>query len=419
MRYPETSAALLLAALAAGAGAPDAARADVTIEQQTTFDLSVIRMHGTNTEYTTGDKQRKDTDMHCEGMFSLLCGNAQSGEIIRLDRDVTWALEPKKKEYREMPFMTAAQRQAAEREAQAMMEKVKQCPAMQTAPSGPDTSKCEMSPPKIDVTQTGTHARFAGHDAQLTQMALTQSCTNKETGDVCDFVYSVDTWLTQDQIPGVEDRKAFEQAYLKKLGLDEPNSPMQKQMRQFLAPYADTLKQLSGKAGDFKGYPLKTAMRISFGGEHCAAAKSRPQSPGSGGNPVGDASQAAAGAAAGSATAAAGSAAGTAAANAAGSSAAGSALSSAASAFGSKLVSGLLAKKKTETAAPAAAPAAAAGAQPANTVKLAEITVETTAISASAVPGTEFDIPAGWKLIQPQPSKPSKEFTCPTTTASP
>ena len=33
--------------------------------------------------------------------MSLLCGNAQGGEIVRLDRDVEWTLEPKKQEYRE------------------------------------------------------------------------------------------------------------------------------------------------------------------------------------------------------------------------------------------------------------------------------------------------------------------------------
>jgi len=193
---------------------------------------------------------------------------------------------------------------------------------------------------------------------------------------------------------------------------------MQKQMRQFLAPYADTLKQLSSKAGDFKGYPLKSAMRISFGGEHCAAAKSSPQASGSGGNVVGDASQAAAGAAAGSAAGAAGSAAGTAAANATGNSVAGSVLGSAAGAFGSKLVSGLFAKKKTEPAA-ATPNRAPNNAPPANMVQLAEITVETTAITPGAVPGTRFDIPAGWKLVQPKESKPEKEFTCPTARGSP
>jgi len=129
---------------------PLGAGADVTVQEQTTFDLSVIKANSTMTELTTSDKQRRDTAMHCEGFMSMFCGNAQTGEITRLDRDVHWSLEPKKQEYRETPFMTAAQREAAMQEAQATLDKMKQCPAapQSTAP-GPNTSKCQMSAPKL------------------------------------------------------------------------------------------------------------------------------------------------------------------------------------------------------------------------------------------------------------------------------
>jgi hypothetical protein len=412
MRHNHRSAALLLTALsAAAAGACGTARADVTIQQQATFDFSIIKAHSTATEYTTTDKQRLDSDMHCEGFLSMLCGNPQSAEIIRLDRDIDWTLEPKKKEYRETHFPTAAERQAAEQQAQATLAKMKQCPAVQNTSAAPDTSSCEMSPPKLDVKQTATHATFAGHDTQLTQIALTQSCSNHQTGDVCDFVYMLDSWLTQDQITGLDDHKTFHEAYLKRLGLEESNSALQGQMRQLLAPYAQSLKQLSGKAAALKGYPLKTAMRIAWGGEHCAAAKQQAQS-GSSGNVVADAGQAAGNAAAGSAASAAGSAAGAAATNAAGNSAAGSVLGSAASAFGSKLTSGLFAKKKPDAAAGSQSGTSGSGLPP-GMIQAAEITAEIISITSGAVPATQFDIPAGWKLIPPQPAKAHEEFSCP------
>src|SRR5215469_16046915 len=287
MQRHKVTVTLLTTALALAA-APAVTRADVTIQQQSSFDISIIKAHGTSTEYTTTDKQRRDADFHCEGFMSMFCGNTQSAEIVRLDRNVEWILEPKKKQYRETAFMTEAERQAAQQQAQAMMEKVKQCPALQQQTSAPDTSKCEMSPPQVQVKQPGTHAMFAGHDTQLTQLALSRSCTNKETGDVCQFVFALDSWLTQDQIAGLDDRKAFEKAYLAKLGIDPSNPMLQKQMRQFLAPYADSLKELSSKAGDFKGYPLKTVIRIGFGGEHCGAAKNASATNSGSGSVVGD-----------------------------------------------------------------------------------------------------------------------------------
>ena len=407
--------------------APRPGRADVTIQEQTSFDFSVIQAHGSNTEYTTADKQRRDTELSCEGFMSLLCANAQSGNIIRLDREVQWQLEPKKKEYRETPFLTAAQRQAALQQAQAEMDKMKQCPAVQQKGSqAPDTSKCEMSPPKFDIKQPGTHATIAGHDSQLTQLALTQSCTNKQTGDSCDFLFMFDSWLTQDQIAGLEDRKAFALAYAQKLGLDEHGGAgvaIPAQMRQFIAPYAEAMKQLGGKATDIKGYPLKTTVRIAFGGEHCAAAKNSQSSGGFGNgngntnsNVVGDASQAGASAGTGAAAGAAGSSAGSAAANAAGNGAGGSVLGSAASAFSNKLVSGLFAKKNNTSTSGASgtstATAGGASALPPGMTQAGSFTTETTSITQGPIPGSQFDIPAGWKLDQPPPSK-AHEFTCP------
>ena len=364
---------------------PLGAGADVTIVEQSTFDFSIIKAQSTMTELTTSDKQRRDNAVHCEGFMSLLCGNAQGGEIIRLDRDVEWTLEPKKQEYRETPFMTAAQRQAAMQEAQATLEKMKQCPAapQSTAPA-PNTSKCQMSPPKFDANQTDTRATLLGHDARLTQITMTQSCTNPDTGDSCDLLIGMDTWLTQEQIAGLEDRHAFQQAYLRKLGLEDAGPMVQKQMRQFLAPYAESLKQLAGKAGDFKGYPLKTAVRIAFGGERCAAAQKQQNAAVGGGD-------------------------GASAAPSSPSLSSGASLGSVASSLGGKLVGGLFAKKKQDTAAPSSSPL------PPGMVQAAQFTTETTAITPGPIAPAQFDIPAGWKLIPPPAKTAAKDFTCPKT----
>lgn len=418
MRHHATITLLTAALAGAVTGAPAVTRADVTIQQQSSFDIAIIKAHGTSTEYTTADKQRRDSDFHCEGFMSMFCGNAQNTEIVRLDRNVQWTLEPKKKEYRETAFMTDAERQAAQQQAQAMMEKVKQCPALQKQTAAPDTSKCEMSPPQVQVKQPGTHAMFAGHDSQLTQVALSRSCTNKETGDVCQFVFALDSWLTQDPIAGLDDHKAFEKAYLAKLGIDPSDPALQKQVRQFLAPYADNLKELSSKAGDLKGYPLKTVVRIGFGGERCSAAKNANAGGAGGsasGSVVGDAGQAAGNAAASSAASAAGSAAGTAASNAAGNSVGGNVLGSAASAFGNKLVGGLFSHKKAEASPASAAPAATDNGLGPGMVQAATISIETTAITPGSVAATQFEIPADYKLIPPQPAKAAKDFQCPQT----
>jgi hypothetical protein len=265
-----------------------------------------------------------------------------------------------------------------------------------------------MSPPKIEAHQTDKHLTIAGHDARLSQITLTESCHSADNSDTCDFVISMDACLTQDDIPGLADRKAFVEAYAKKLGLTDPNGSTQKMLQQFLAPYHDALQELSSKAADFKGYPLKTTIRILYGGAQCAAAKNAATS-GAGSGTVADASTAAGQAAASSSAGEAQSAAGQAATNAAGNGVAGRIFGSAAGAFTNKLTSGLFAKKSAST--PATTPTADT---PPNMVQFAMISVETISISATPIPADQFEIPAGWKLIKPKATQ-EKEFSCPAT----
>jgi hypothetical protein len=161
---------------------------------------------------------------------------------------------------------------------------------------------------------------------------------------------------------------------------------VQRQVRQFLAPYAESLHELAGKAGDFKGYPLKTAVRIAFGGEHCAAAQKQQNA--AGGADGASAAQSPPSGVPGVAG--------------------GTSLGSVASSLGGKLVGGLFAKKKQD-------PAPSASPLPPGMVQAAQFTVETTAITPGPIAPSQFDIPAGWKLSPPPPKAAAKEYTCPKT----
>ena len=366
------------------------ARGDVTLQQNTYLDVaSMVKMHGTTTTNITADKKREDTETHCEGMMSLLCGNLQGGEIVRLDRGVTWRLEPKKKRYLEQTFPTPEELAAMRAKMQANMEKMRSCPAAQKQ-QPIDKSKCEMSAPKFDVHKTDDKMAFAGHDAQRTAATMTESCTNKETGEVCDTVIAFDIWLTQDKLPGSSDRAAFDAAYAKKLGLADAANIMKGDVAKFLAPYQSQMKQLADKSADFKGTPMKTTFRVLMGGKTCSsAAKAKSgNSPGGaeGANPLADAAQA------------------------------GKALGG--------LVGGFFKKKKTDDSgdAPAAPPAAGASSAADSKVpdqyaqyyaQMAVFTIETASVTAEPVPATRFDVPADWTKETPKASKDDEEFTCP------
>ena len=382
---------------AASLGFSGLVHADVTIQRNTTLDVaSMIRMHGASTTSIAADKKREDTESHCEGMMSLVCGNVHGGEIIRLDRDVTWHLDPDKKRYREQVFATPVEQSAMRAKMQANLEKMRSCPVPRQQQPPIDKSKCEMSPPKIDVHKTGDKASIAGHDAERTIATLTESCTNKDTGDVCDTVVAIDVWLTQDQLPGSGDAQAFDAAYAKKLGLDEARGIMRGEAAKFLAPYQSQIKQLQDKSSDLKGQPLKTSVRVLMGGPQCSTVKVKSSDSAGGGTASGSTSS--------------------------GSSPSVNPLPGVPQAGKAvaNLVGGLFHKKQAAPAdASTAAATPSAGSTPdplAQYVQMTAFTIETVSINTEAIPGDRFDLPPNWTKEAPKPDKGgSDEYTCPKT----
>jgi hypothetical protein len=325
-------------------------------------------------------------------MMSLICGNLQSGDIVRLDRGVTWHFQPDKKTYREVVFATPEEVAEMRAKMQANLEKMRSCPVSQKQ-QPIDKSKCEMSPPKIEVRKTTDKLSIAGHDTQRTLATLTESCTDKDTGDVCDTVIAVDVWLTQDKLPGTEDRRAFGKAYAKKLGMEDVQGALRGDFAKYLAPYAAQIKQLTDKSSDFEGQPLRTSLRVVMGGPQCkAAANAKDGSSQSGSNSSDGANPMAN-------------------------------VSQAGKAIGSAL-GGLFHKKHTDDSpaassadTPSAASMPPAGPDPyAQYVQLANYSLETVKISGDAIPADRFDLPADWKKEVPPPSKKGNdEFNCPKT----
>lgn len=393
-------------------------QADVTVEQKTSMDLAFIKMHITRSEAISGLKKREDSSTSCEGFMSLFCHKAGSGEIVRLDKGMIYDLEPAKSRYREHALPTAAERQEMQRRMQETMQKMKQCAAGQPQHAAVDTSKCKMSPAKLDVKNLGPAGQILGHDVHHTALTLTTTCTNEQTGDACDMQFGMDNWLTDDEIAGMGDERAFSKAYMEKMGLTgEGAAAMAKQMQQFIAPYADQLKELQAKSSDLKGHSLRTAFRVSFGGEKCAAARNNAGHSAANGGASGPGT----GVSSGEVTdAVANSAAEVAAEKAADGSVGGTIASRTLSSVGGRLLSGLFRKKShheeaaktsTSTEQPAPAPTAPA---PAGMITVMSMTTETTAITPGSIPADRFEIPAGWKKIEPRPSRASnEEFTCP------
>jgi hypothetical protein len=381
-----------------GITAPLAALADVTVQEQTTVNLATVTGHSLATHHISGDKQRSESELRCDGAMSPVCGQALHVDIVRLDRGVTWIVDPKNKRYTEVPFSMAQQRQ----------EKPQSCPLPLQTPTA-DTSKCEFTPPKLTVDKSDEVATLAGHGAQRTTLKLVQDCKSQDPSQVCQLTYSFDVWLTLDPVPGGEDQSAFRRLQLTRQGGGEFSAATSAPLARYFAPYAGAMQQLAAKSYELKGYPLKTTFRVSFSGNTCGAADTRTASlaPGT----FSDATTAAKAASASSAEHAAGWSATDAVAHSTGSGVGSYVAGSAAGAFTGRLISGFLAKKPK----PDPRPPRAAATENAVVKILADVTTETTYLSADTIPAAQFEPPPGWTRLVTNLNGESALSICPKT----
>lgn len=346
-------------------------QADVTVQQNVTVDgfgpMKFGAMDGKSATSISGDKAR--TEQQSQFRSKLLRALAKGSgvntvRIVRLDAETIDEIDVARQQYSEETFQQFRDR------ANQALQGAKGAQEQKDAPSGApvDDSKCQWSPPKTEVKQTGEHAGIAGAEASRNIITVTTTCTDPNKGTSCDFVFLLDEWLASD-IPGSAETRAFWQAYAQKLNLngilaDNMQSASPAVFSRYQSGWGEALKQ----AGTLKGVPLKTSFSMQFGGSQCK--------DGSGG----------------AANSGSGSTAGT---TGAGSSSSGFPTSPSAAIGGAALsLFNKMHKKDDQQQQQSAAAPTAPG-----MVSLFQMSVETTAISTSTVPASAFEIPAGYKKV--------------------
>jgi hypothetical protein len=318
------------------------------------------------------DRKRWDSESHCNGfVFSPLCSDVKSSEIVRVDRDLVWQLSPDKKSYLETPFSEQQKmRETLDKNLQYSRQQVEQ------------RSHCDLSPSRVEMRQTDEHATIAGHDARKASVKNSQTCANKETGDACELFYGFDVWLSQDQLEWVSDQLAFQHAYMTKMGLDSVGAPQDVISTQLMELFdraqfllvmtqahmvKDTVREMAAKLAPLQGYPLRVTFRFITGGDSCPA--TQPSDSDSADN------------------------------NAVGKLFGGL--------FG-KMLGGLSGKNATPGAPDASQGADAANAPPPMPDGYKQIlaySVETTAVSTDAISPDQFELPVGWARQKLPPIK--------------
>ncbi len=257
------------------------AQADVTIEERMSVGgagmMKMANMSGTTLTTIAGDRARTESNLQFESgmMRTLARGAGQSTEIVRLDQDKIYTLDARKKTYTETTF--AAQRAQME---QAMEQSRKAQASQQQATSGVDESQCEWSEPKADVKRTGETATIGGYQAERVTVTATQSCKDKESGQVCDFGLTLDQWLAP-KFEASEETLAYQRAYAEKLGFDASASrDFAERAESMFGSYEGIWTEVAKKMRDVKGYPDRASFGLGVGGAQCQSAQEKQASGG-------------------------------------------------------------------------------------------------------------------------------------------
>jgi hypothetical protein len=263
------SAFILGCVLSAGA---HVASADVTTQQRISIDgiggLKIANMSGTTTTIISGERSRTETTMQLESKILRMFARGAGGphvDIVRLDLDKIDHLDVAKKEYTEMTFA-----QMREQMQQAMSQAGSAQRQEEPKPTSIDESQCEWSDPKADVKRTGETATVAGYDAERLTITASQACKDKQSGQVCEFVLSLDEWLAPKFTASAEAQK-YTRAYAQKMGLGTATTSrdIAERAQSMFGRYKGIWTEVASKTKDMKGYPVKTTFAFAVGGPQC------------------------------------------------------------------------------------------------------------------------------------------------------
>lgn len=347
-----TNFVLPFCAMLLGAG-PVAA--EVTIEETLRIEgsglMSMMNMSGTSVTRISGDRGRTDSDLQMESrMMRMAGGLGPTAEIVRLDEERLISLDLQDKTYSETTF--AAQRAEME---QAMSQMRESQQGQQQGMSGIDESECEWSEATARVERSGETATIGGYRAEQLLLTATQSCRDRQSGQVCDFGLRVEQWIAPD-FEAAPEVLRFYQAYAEKMGLDATGSRgFAERAEAMFGAYEGIWEALAEHMQTLEGYPVKSSISLAMGGQECESVQ-QLQAAGSAGAPG-----------------------------------LGEALGGA---LGGRL-GGMLGRKRDEPAK--AAPAAPASGPADGMFTLMTITNELVSVSRGPVAAETFEIPAGFR----------------------
>ncbi len=247
-----------------------ASSADISYVQRIEVEgagaMSLFSSTGTVLTQISGDRSRSDSEFEMNSKLTGLLDRSASS-IVRLDKGVSWTLDPGSRSYTEQSFA----------EVRKQLEQLEPGSGGRRGGGNLPVSEenCRWSEPEFDVESDRSREKIAGIRARRHVVRLNQSCSDPESGQTCDMTWILETWLAS-RIPARKEVEAFQQAYAEALGLDALLQHAQGPGQALLTMFEGNWEEVSEELAELDGYPLKSIMQMGIGGEQCLTASGDP-----------------------------------------------------------------------------------------------------------------------------------------------
>jgi hypothetical protein len=224
------------------------AQADVTRKHHIASEF-IGASEGTTTDYYAADRHAQQSTLRfTRGVMKTMSGGKerQSGDITRLDKELMWNVDPKDKSYTEMTF--AEFRDMLKKNEQQLKDAQRDMPA--------DTVKEDMYTWQVEDKSEKDAKTIAGFSCRNAQIVATGTSKYDSLDKV---IITVNTWNCPD-VPGAADIQAFNERYVKALGLD--SKILTPGLMQAAMNYQKQFDALIEAAKKAPGEPVQSLMEV-------------------------------------------------------------------------------------------------------------------------------------------------------------
>lgn len=232
---------------------------------QVTFETKVTSygfmgmgaFESTTKTFLRTDAQRTDTKLKFTGpVMKMFSPKGTVTNIIRLDKELIWDFNDKKKKYTEQTFDEI--RKSFEELGQAGSD---QQMAGGALPEEDYEAEYEWSKPKVKVKNLGEKKTINGFSCQHYLASVTTVGTHIETGIKDTMLFVSDLWNAKGVSKKMDLVNDFNKRYLKAIGFDIPEN---QGLAMIAGMYKEHMQTLGDEISKLKGYPIVNDMKLTM-----------------------------------------------------------------------------------------------------------------------------------------------------------